>query len=299
MYACTWLEQSQGKFGWIEFDQWMARAKAQKLKVLVVAQGSPAWANGGHGPYDPQSGQNTPPLPQFYPQFANYAVEMVRHGADAVEIWNEPNSSFWLPKPDPRAWASLVCTCYDAIKAFAPKVPVITGGVCPLPEGALNKNAPANFLSAAVDAAPELLHKFDGIGLHPYVFANDPKAKDPLMAPYQWNPILQTPAIRNILAARGAADRPFWFTEYGVPTGGPFGAVPDKDSGTIYQHYFLAFDKLAEQGIKLGPCFFWTLYDSAQYQKANVMEGWEGIYDVNGKPKSSVSVIKERAAKSE
>jgi hypothetical protein len=50
---------------WFEFDQWMARAKAQNLKVLIVAQGSPAWAYGGHGPYDRQSGLNTPPRPEF------------------------------------------------------------------------------------------------------------------------------------------------------------------------------------------------------------------------------------------
>ena len=67
----------------------------------------------------------------------------------------------------------------------------------------------------------------------------------------------------------------------------------------IYQHYYDAFDRLAAQGIKLGPTFFWTLHDSANYQKANAIEGWEGVYDLKGAPKASVNVIKARAAKPE
>ena len=105
--------------------------------------------------------------------------------------------------------------------------------------------------------------------------------------------------MQNALAAHGAGSKPFWFTEYGVPTGGPFGAVTPDESGTIYQHYYDAFDRLTAQGIKLGPMFFWTLHDIPQYQKANTIEGWEGIYDLNGKPKASVAVIRARAAKIE
>ncbi len=300
MYAWTWIEQSDGKMVWFEFDQWMARAKANHLKVLLVAQGSPAWANGGHGPYDRQTGLNTPPTPEFRERFAHYAAELVRHGADAVEIWNEPNSNgFYLPQADPKAWAELVVTAADAIKAVNPKVPVITGGVCPLPQGSENPNAPAKFLAAAIEAVPELLQKVDGIGHHPYVFANDPTAKDPLTAPYQWNAIQQTATMHEVLVRHGAGDMPFWFTEYGVPTGGPFGAVTPEESAVIYQHYYEAFDRLAKQGIKLGPSFFWALRDSRHYQQANALEGWEGVHDVDGNPKPSVAVIKARAAGAE
>jgi polysaccharide biosynthesis protein PslG len=295
MYNWTWLEPSKGHFNWTEFDQWMARAKAKRLRVLAVAQGSPAWANGGHGPYDKQSGLNTPPSPEFYDQFAQYAAGLVRHGADAVEIWNEPNGGFWLPAPNAKAWANLVVRSHDAVKAVNPRIPVITGGVCPLPEGSRNANAPEKFLAAALDGVPGFARKFDGVGHHPYVFANDPAAKDPLTAPYQWNPILQTATMQKTLLRYGAGDKPFWFTEYGVPTGGPFGAVTPEESGTIYRHYYQAFDRLAAQGIKLGPMFFWTLYDILPYQKANTIEGWEGVYDLSGAPKASVAVIKERA----
>ena len=296
MYHWTWLEQSPGKMVWFEFDSWVARARAHHLKVLVVAQGSPAWANGGHGPYDHQSGLNTPPLPDYDGAFSNYVAQLVRHGADAIEVWNEPNSGFWLPKPDATRWASLIALSYDAVKGVNPAIPVITGGVCPVPNGSMNSNAPDHFLQRAFETVPALARKCDGIGHHPYVFANDPKAKDPLNAPYQWNAILQTAAMQKVLASHGAGNRPFWFTEFGVPTGGPFGAVTPQESGIIYQHYFEAFDRLAGQGIKLGPMFFWTMHDSQKYQAANKMEGWEGIYATNGAPKASVAVIKARAA---
>jgi hypothetical protein len=291
MYDWPWLEPSRGQIDWASFDRGMARAKAQNLKVLVVVQGSPAWANGGRG-----DNEKTPPLPEFYGQFANYVAEMVRHGADAVEIWNEPNSAFWLPAPDPKTWAKLVVASYDAVKAVNPKTPVITGGVCPVDQGSLSSNSPANFLQAALEAVPEFGRKFDGVGHHPYVFADDPAAKDPLTAPYQYNAIWQTREMQKVLAKYGDGDKPFWFTEYGVPTGGPFGAVPPERSGEIYQHYFDAFDQLAAGGIKLGPMFFWTLKDSPHYRKANMMEGWEGVFDADDRPKPSVEVIRARAA---
>ena len=60
-----------------------------------------------------------------------------------------------------------------------------------------------------------------------------------------------------------------------------------------------AYDRLVAQGIKLGPMFFWTLHDLAQYQTANTIEGWEGIYDLQGSPKASVQVIQARAAQHE
>ena len=97
------------------------------------------------------------------------------------------------------------------------------------------------------------------------------------------------------MAGAGAGDKPFWFTEYGVPTGGPFGAVTPEEGGVVYQHYYDAFDKLAAQGIKLGPTFFWTMYDIPQYQKANTIEGWEGIYDASGKAKPAEAVVRRRA----
>lgn len=62
--------------------------------------------------------------------------------------------------------------------------------------------------------------------------------------------------------------------------------------------HFEAFDRLEAQGVKLGPTFFWTLHDIAQYQTANTIEGWEGVYDLKGVPKASVRVIKARAAQS-
>ena len=295
MYDWTWLEPEPGHYNWTEFDQWIARAKAHHLKVLAVAQGSPAWANGGHKPGDPQSGTDTSPLPEYVPQFAAYAAGMVQHGADAVEIWNEPNWGFWKPAPDAKAWANLVVASYDAVKAVNPAIPVVTGGTCSVAGGIDSPNSPLHFLQTALESTPQLATKFDGFGFHPYVFADDPVAKDPLTAIYKWNLILQAADIHTLLVKYHAGDKPMWFTEYGVPTGGPFGAVPADQSGVTYQHYFQAFDRLAKGGVTLGPMFFWTLYDSDGYRKANMMEGWEGIYEVNGNPKASVAVIKERA----
>jgi hypothetical protein len=69
----------------------------------------------------------------FEQQFANWVAGMAAAGADAIEVWNEPNlDREWANGHiDPAAYTKLLCTCYSAIKAANPSTLVISAATAP------------------------------------------------------------------------------------------------------------------------------------------------------------------------
>mgnify|MGYP001772789978 CR=1 FL=1 len=74
--------------------------------------------------------------PGFEQNFANWVASLARAGADAIEVWNEPNiMREWTPSHiSPQAYTNLLCTSYNAIKAANPGTLVISAA--PAPTGA-------------------------------------------------------------------------------------------------------------------------------------------------------------------
>jgi hypothetical protein len=92
-------------------------AHAKNFKVQLSALGTPAMVT--------QAG--------FEQQFADWVAGMAAAGADAIEVWNEPNldrewASGYI---DPAAYTKLLCTCYSAIKAANPNTIVISAATAP------------------------------------------------------------------------------------------------------------------------------------------------------------------------
>lgn len=67
----------------------------------------------------------------YQTQFANYVGELATKGADAIEIWNEPNIAREWPagQISPLLYINLLRPSYDAIKAKNPNTIVITSGL--------------------------------------------------------------------------------------------------------------------------------------------------------------------------
>src|SRR5918998_2750368 len=102
-----------------DLNRRVAALKARGIKVLVVIHRSPAWAGGG----------TTPPDPTQFGRFMGGIAERVP-GADAWELWNEPDSQeFWAGAPDPAAYAAVARAAYPAIKAVQPNDVVVLGGL--------------------------------------------------------------------------------------------------------------------------------------------------------------------------
>jgi hypothetical protein len=71
--------------------------------------------------------------PGFFDQYAAYVGKLAAAGADAIEIWNEPNIQNEWPKGqiDPAKYTELLKKSYAAIKAARPETMVISAALAP------------------------------------------------------------------------------------------------------------------------------------------------------------------------
>lgn len=69
----------------------------------------------------------------FEQTVANWVAEMAAAGADAIEVWNEPNidREWQSGRIDPAAYTRLLCAAYQAIKAANPNTLVISAAPSP------------------------------------------------------------------------------------------------------------------------------------------------------------------------
>ncbi len=78
----------------------------------------------------------------FEENFARWAARLAAAGADAIEVWNEPNiDREWQPGYiGPEAYTRLLCATYKAVKAANPNTLIIAAA--PAPTGAFDQCTP-------------------------------------------------------------------------------------------------------------------------------------------------------------
>src|SRR5450755_2811953 len=161
------IEQQRGQYSWSATDTFVRAAEARGLRVLAIADYTPAWAR--TGPTD----KYPPTNPNDYAAFVGaLAQHYATLGVHAWEIWNEPNNAaFWAPKADPLAYTQLLVPANAAIKQADPTATVVTGGLSPAVDNGTNI-APLSFLEAVY--ADGGRGSFDAVGYHPYSFPDAP-----------------------------------------------------------------------------------------------------------------------------
>jgi hypothetical protein len=223
------VEPREGFFDWPKFDQAVAVASARNVKIIGKLVYTADWATSAP-PGTPSSSARYYP-PSDYQDYVDYAVAVVEHFKDDVnvwEVWNEPNiSTYWRPAPDAAAYAELLKRTYAAIKQVQPDAIVLSGGLAgysePFMNGMLNAGA---------------MQSFDGFGLHTYVEgAPEASIHDTWIS-----------AAESFLA-RHAPGRAIWITETGWSTC----STCDADAGVteVDQANFLSRSMLdaAEHGV--------------------------------------------------
>ena len=92
-------------------------AHSRGFKIQLSALGSPDMVTRGG----------------FEQDFANWAAQLAAAGADAIEVWNEPNidREWQIGHISPRAYTNLLCTAYNAIKAANSGTAVISAAPAP------------------------------------------------------------------------------------------------------------------------------------------------------------------------
>ena len=132
----------------VEIDAAVRQAKADGLEVMLVANGAPPWAEGPGRPADAVPG-SWRPNPNDFGDFARALALRYSGGyapagqsplpaVQALEVWNEPNTSGAITptfegKTDTAAsiYRDLLNAAYDAVKSVNPGMQIVTGGTAP------------------------------------------------------------------------------------------------------------------------------------------------------------------------
>jgi len=194
----TWAKEQVGYGG--DASGLIAAAHANGFKIQVSALGSAGMVT--------QAG--------FEQEFANWVAGIAAAGADAIEIWNEPNidREWQIGHISPQAYTNLLCTAYSAIKAANPGTVVISAA--PSPTGYFGGCSPngcddAPWMAGLRDAGAAQC--MDYLGAHHNAGATSPSARSghPAGTHHSWYFLPQTELYYNTF---GGA-RKLFYTEMG------------------------------------------------------------------------------------
>lgn len=159
------IERRKGEYDWSAYDELTANLEKRALRALYILDYSNALYEESVASKNPITGNEqkdiaSPQQPESVAAFARWAAAAAEHfkGRRIIwEIWNEPNISFWKPKPDVKQYTTLAVATAKAIRQADPNATVI---------GPATSEVPLPFLEAFF-AAGALAH-LDAVSVHPY-----------------------------------------------------------------------------------------------------------------------------------
>lgn len=264
------------RFG--ELDRFVSRARAQGLQVLLGVAKAPEWSRATTEMDGP---------PQDYALFTRFMQQLAQRyqgQVAAYELWNEPNlQREWEGEPLSaartvaliRAGAAGVAAGDPAalMISAAPATTGVDDGIVAIDDRRFLREMLAAGLGAVVD----------GVGVHPYGWANPPDASaaapDAVAPSHNNHPsFFYADTLRDyraLLVEAGYPELPLWVTEFGwgtyerMGTGAPPGAeFMDHVSEWQQAAYMLRAFELAQELPAVGPLFLWNLNFAATFGNA-------------------------------
>jgi uncharacterized protein YraI len=167
--------------------------------------------------------------PGYFEDFASFVGGVAGYGADAIEVWNEPNiDREWANGSiDPGRYTELLRQSYNAIKAANPNTMVVSGAPAPTGffGGCTGAGCDDNYFIQGM-ASAGAANYMDCIGLHynegivpPSWTSGDPRGNSTHYSRY-YSTMVST--YTNACGGR----RPLCFTELGYLTPEGFGPLP-------------------------------------------------------------------------
>jgi hypothetical protein len=158
-------EQKKGEYNWTAYDELTANLEKRGLRALYILDYSNPLHEETVVSKNPITGKEqkdvaSPQHPESVAAFARWAGAAAKHFAGRRiiwEIWNEPNISFWKPKPDVQQYMTLALATAKAIREADPNATII---------GPATSEVPVKFLEELF-AAGALAH-LDAVSVHPY-----------------------------------------------------------------------------------------------------------------------------------
>jgi beta-xylosidase len=159
------IERSKGQYDWSAYDELTANLEKREVRpIYILDYSNPLYEEtvvsknplNGHEQRDVASPQH----PESIDAFARWAAASVTHfrgHAIVWEIWNEPNISFWKPKPDAHQYSALALATARAVRSAAPEATIV---------GPASSGIPLDFLETVFKSG--VLEYLDAVSLHPY-----------------------------------------------------------------------------------------------------------------------------------
>ena len=171
----------------------------------------------------------------YYSQYAAYVAHLAASGADAIEIWNEPNIARDWPagQISPKLYLNFLRPSYDAIKAANPNTLVISAGLAATlsPHNLRAEQAWAEVDYTAAFVREGGLPYTDCIGVHYNAGATPPDYSD--SAPTGDAAFVYFPRLLDYYVKLTRGTRPLCFTELGYLT--PEGYPPLSEVAPDFQ----------------------------------------------------------------
>jgi hypothetical protein len=251
-----------------ELDALVSAAERRGIQVLLGVAKAPEWSR-------PTTELDGPPLERSdFEAFMRLLAGRYQGRVAAYELWNEPNlRREWNGMPlSATGFVALVQSGAAGVRSADPVATLISGA--PAPTGINDGLAAIDdrlFLRQALSAG--LANVVDGIGVHPYGWANPPDGR--FGQPGTTSSHNNHPSFffldtlldyRLILEENGQAGRPLWATELGWGSFDGLGAPPPAGAEFMAEvtewrqaeHTMRALE-LARDWPWAGPFFLWNL----------------------------------------
>lgn len=262
------IERKKGEYDWSAYDELTTNLEKRGLRAIYIFDYSnPLYeetftATDRHTKHE-RKDLASPQRPESVAAFARWAGASAAHfrGRRIIwEIWNEPNISFWKPKPDVAQYTALALATCRAVRAADPQATIVAPG---------SSEFPWTFFETMF--ASGILKYLDAVSVHPY----RPYSQPPESAAADYL------RLRGLIAQYAPADKrnlPVISGEWGY-------ATHDKGVSLDTQATFIARQQLANllNGVPLSIWYDWKNDGTdATYNEHNF-----GTVDHQLKPKPS------------
>jgi len=164
-FAWEAIETSKGEYNWAEYEELLANLEKRGLRAVFILDYSHRLYEETAASPNPITGEShkataSPQHPASIAAFARWATASAKHfqGRHVLwEIWNEPNISFWSPKPDAQQYTTLALAASRAIRQAEPRATII---------GPASSGFPWEFLETFLKSG--VLEYLDAVSVHPY-----------------------------------------------------------------------------------------------------------------------------------
>lgn len=206
------LEPSPGAYQWEAADRLMAVANRHGLRVVAVLVSAPPWAR---DPGEQIAPLSPPTDPAVYAQFVAQFVRRYQGQLAAVQVWDSPNlaarmNGEYIPV---RRYVALLAATYPVVKAIAPQVIVLGGGMAATVENSPRNQNDARYLEWFYRAGGR--GYFDALAIKPYGFWSGP---DDTRVDENVLNFSRAVLLREIMQRYGDARTPVWAVEWGWNT---------------------------------------------------------------------------------